>query len=141
MNCPLLVTNEPGELLGQLAPETELHVAECARCAAFRMEHAALWGLLDEWQAEPVSADFNRRFWRSAEASQPGGFRSVLRALRTVWAPAIPLVAMALLVAAGFLFDHRAAPPAPHAKDAEQVERALDDIQLLGQFDSAERAL
>jgi hypothetical protein len=124
-----------------MTPEVARHVAGCAQCAAFRMDHEALWNLLDEWQPAPVSVDFNRRFWQQAETVRAGAWRRVLDAMRTVWAPAIPLAAMALLIGAAFLYDHPVAPPVSHSKDVEQVERTLDDIQLLGQFDSAERPL
>ena len=54
-----------------------------------------------------------------------------------------PLWTVALVMAAGFLFDHPYALSSPAATshvtpaEADQAERALDDLQLLRQFDAA----
>ena len=121
----------------------------CPACAAFRTEQTALWEALDVWQPEPVSAGFNRRLWRKIEAAAAAPwYRRFADAVRFgAWKPAFPLAAAALLIATGFMFDHHAeriTAPASTAvssgvsvTDAEQVEKTLDDIQLLRQFDAA----
>jgi len=40
------------------------------------------------------------------------------------------------LVVAGFAFDHHPASPGVTTLDADRMERTLDDIQLLGQFET-----
>ena len=98
-------------------------------------EQQALLRLLDEFEAPPVSLNFNHRLWRAIEtASRPSFFQLV----RTWLKPAIPLGVLGALVIAGFAFDHRAPTPSAtgvSATDAERMERTLDDIQLLGQFE------
>jgi hypothetical protein len=60
-----------------------------------------------------------------------------------MWKPVIPLAAACLLLAAGFVFDHKSSSPVVNpspavvsASEAEQVEKALDDLQLLRQLDA-----
>lgn len=101
-------------------------------------EQQALLRLLDEFEAPPVSLDFNRRLWRTIDSAPHPSFFDLVR---TWLKPAIPLGVLAALVIAGFAFDHRA--PAPSATgvtatEAERMERTLDDIQLLGQFEKTQ---
>ncbi len=101
-------------------------------------EQQALLRLLDEFEAPPVSLDFNRRLWRAIETSP---CPSVFQLVRTWLKPAIPLGVLAALLIAGFAFDHRSpTPSAPGvtASEADRMERTLDDIQLLGQFEKTQ---
>jgi len=59
------------------------------------------------------------------------------------WKPAIPIAAACMVVVAGLVWDRPVAntPPATSpaihsAAEAEQVEDALDDLQLLRQLDT-----
>ena len=91
--------------------------------------------LLDEFEAPPVSLDFNRRLWRRIEAEPAPSWRI---AIRKWLAPAIPLATAAALVVAGFIYDHRShTVPVPgfSVSEADTMERTLDDMQLLGQFE------
>lgn len=101
-------------------------------------EQQALLRLLDEFEAPPVSLDFNRKLWRAIETAPQPSFVGLIRA----WLkPAIPLGVLTALVIAGFAFDHRAPTPSATgvtATEAEKMERTLDDIQLLGQFEKTQ---
>jgi anti-sigma factor RsiW len=154
MNCPSR-TEENRELLldyvaGRLdATRTALfrqHMVDCADCAEFTSRQAMLWETLDAWEAGPVSLDFNRRLWQRIDAAENAPwYKQLADAVRfAAWKPVIPLTAAALLIAAGFLYDHpgsRNTNPAGNSAavrmtDVEQVEQTLDDIQLLHQFDT-----
>jgi hypothetical protein len=94
--------------------------------------------LLDEWEPEPVSADFDERLYRRIETQEGRSwwrtlFRPVLPfSLR----PVVPLAAACLLAVAALLVRTpvglgtnevvRAEPV-----DIEQVERALEDMEML----------
>lgn len=105
-----------------------------------QFEQQAVLKLLDEFEAPPVSPDFNRRLWQAIEAApQPSFFDFAKMWLK----PAIPVAVITALVVAGFALDHRplvpgVTTPGVTALDADRVERTLDDIQLLGQVEKTQ---
>ena len=155
MNCPLrkeetahiLLDYSAGRLDTTSIAVLERHMENCAECAAFRAEQAAVWDALDAWKPSPVSLDFNRRLWQRIDAADAAPwYKRLVESLRMApWKPVLPLTAAILIIAAGFLFDHPGGrSPAPNAAansvsvtEAEQVEQALDDIQLLRQLNTS----
>jgi hypothetical protein len=157
MNCPIR-NEETAELLlaytaRRLDPAKtallESHMAVCAQCAEFRAGQELVWQALDAWEAPGVTPDFNRRLYQriEAEAAAPW-YRRLFTTPLATWKPAIPLACAGLLVIAGFVLDHPATIPSPASSpqttinrvsvtEAEQVENALDDLQLLRQLDSS----
>ncbi len=155
MNCPLLAEDTTDVLLdysaGRLdAKRTamlETHMLSCVRCAAFRAEQTEVWAALELWEPEPVSMGFNRSLWQKIEESASASwYRKLVDALRFgAWKPVFPLAAAVFVVAAGFVFDHQGTgTPAPgilngsgvSMNEVDQVEKTLDDLQLLRQFDA-----
>jgi hypothetical protein len=163
MTCPLqsestidvLLDYSAGKLDRARLASLENHMLTCAECSAFLAGQTDLWQTLDAWEPEPVSMDFNRRLWQriDAEAALPW-YRKLADAFSTgAWKPALPLAAAVLLVSTAFVMDHQRSVPAPHGSetasgvsaggsnaaplDADQVERTLNDIQLLGQLDAS----
>jgi anti-sigma factor RsiW len=152
MRCPI-ETQDSAELLlnysaRRLEPEStailEAHMEVCPACREFRDGQRAVWEALDQWEARPVSPDFDRRLYRKIqEQEQLGWWSRVFGPMRPVfWRPAAPLTAAACLVLlAGFISvgPDRVTPPVavdnPQIQDVEQVERALDDFDMLRQFD------
>ena len=151
MRCPI-ETQENAELLlsysaRRLNPEStailEAHMELCPACREFRDGQRALWEALDEWDARPVSADFDRRLYRKIEEQEQMSWWSrVFGSMRPmVWRPALPVAATACLVlVAAFISVNPGTVPAPvaenpQAREVEQVERALDDLEMLRQFD------
>lgn len=146
--CPtqdVLLDYAAGRLSSAQSALFERHAESCASCFALRAAQTALWQDLDEWKPAPVSVGFNRELWRRIDSDAGGGVRW------SFWKLAAPLaVAMAVMVAA-FVFDHspdrrrQAARSAPAvvvtAGDAAQLERALDDIQLLHEVDAEAAAV
>jgi hypothetical protein len=154
MNCPI-GNAETAELLlaytaRRLDPARtgllEEHMNVCEECAAFRAGQELVWQALDAWEAPAVTPDFNRRLYQriEAEAAEPW-FKRLFTTPWSMWKPAIPLAAACLVVVAGFVLDHPVAVSTPVAspaisvtvREAELVETALDDIQLLRQLDSS----
>jgi anti-sigma factor RsiW len=153
MNCPL-ETPETADLLLEycarsLSPEStailERHIAVCPACRHFADGQRAVWEALDSWEAEPVSADFDRRLYSRIE-SETSWRERVWRAVRPIFAyRGIPAAATAcLLVTAGVvMLDHSVRPvPAPPVNpdsavvevQADQVETALDAMDVLSEF-------
>jgi hypothetical protein len=152
--CPLLSEETTAMLMdftaGRLdrvcAERLSRHAARCEACADFIAGQAAVWSTLDEWEMAPVSPAFNRRFWnRVADSDRVPWYARLADSLRFGgWKPAIPIAVTVFVVAAGFLMDHRdagsARPTVPASRvsviEVDQMERSLDDLQLLKQFDT-----
>ncbi len=157
MNCPL-ETRENAHLLldycaRKLDPESmsvlELHIAACSACRNFAGGQRTVWQAMDSWEAAPVSPDFDRRLYRRIEA-QVSWWSLLLRPFTTVTLRrGLPAAAMTcLLLVAGILLERPAVSPAPVANGVaqvdtvqpEQVERALDAMEVLDQFSRHLRA-
>ncbi|HYZ87288.1 MAG TPA: zf-HC2 domain-containing protein [Bryobacteraceae bacterium] len=157
--CPLTNENTATALLdysaGKLdALETatiEAHLESCPDCKAFVSAQKELWTSLDLWQAPAVSDGFDQRLYaRIAEESKATWFERALQQIREPfaafsWAKAMPVAAAcAVLAGALLLYTPRtqtSQPPATKAGavplesvDLDQVERALDDLDMLRQL-------
>jgi len=141
MRCPLLNEASAELLLAycarRLDPEMarvlERHMEHCAECRAFGEQQRAVWEALDAWEALPVSPDFDERLYRRIEAAGRASGRR-LRLPAWLRVPVPLAVASALLVAALLLKVPRPALPEPDQAEyleAEGVERALEDIEML----------
>jgi anti-sigma factor RsiW len=151
MNCPsanhnpeLLVALAAGELTLDCVQELESHLAVCPACRSAATEQAAVWRSLDAWDAPPVSVDFNRRLYsRIEQGAGLSWFQRLAHAFRSMpLRQALPLSATAGLLLMAGLIAYNPIHPAPAAPNgnivrANQVERTLDDIELLRQFNSA----
>ncbi len=152
-SCPtedILLDYTAGRLNRAQALVFEAHADRCARCAALRMSQAAVWQSLDEWKPAPVSEGFNRELWRriDADAHQSSWTRELAAVLQfNFWKRLAPLAVAVALIATGFVFDHSGKPvgtvqtnsPASiviTASEADQLDRALDDLQLLHEVDA-----
>jgi anti-sigma factor RsiW len=138
-HCPaedVLLDYIAGLLSAARAAEFERHARECAHCEALVTSQAAVWRSLDEWKPAPVSAGFNRELWRRIDAEEAApGWR--------FWRQLAPLAVGTALMVTAFWMDHRSYAPAPEpaavaitASEADQLERALDDLQLLETVDT-----
>ncbi|MCX6621385.1 MAG: hypothetical protein NTY38_09945 [Acidobacteria bacterium] len=101
----------------------------------------AVWTALDAWEAPPVSADFNRRLYARIETEAQAGWWQRLFAPRNGfrWRQTCSLATACMVLVAVLLFNSPVAPPArPQPKtesvDIEQVERSLEDMEMLQQL-------
>src|SRR5580698_2996846 len=154
MNCPMedqnsetLVAYAAGELDGEAAAAIERHLRGCPACRLMAAEQTALWNTLDIWEAPPVSPDFDRRLYRRIrDEVRLSWWERLSRPFRPMpLRQALPLAATAcLLVIASFLVQQpdKLAPSYPRGEvvRADQVERTLDDLELLRQFGTANQA-
>jgi anti-sigma-K factor RskA len=156
MICPLQNT-ETTELLveycaKQLAPETasvlERHIEGCSACQAFTEAQSEVWSALDSWKPEPVSRNFDQRLYARIAAAERPSWRQWLTG-KAGWRPALSLgAACAALAIAIFVNGPHTRtignqPPSapvlqetPRADSIEpdQLERALDDLDMLNQL-------
>ena len=154
MNCPMedrnpeaLVAYAAGELDLETAASIEQHLSACPACRSVASQQAALWKTLDTWEAPPVSADFDQRLYRRIrDEVHLSWWERLSRPFRPMpLRQALPLGATAcLLVIASFLVQQPAkltpSHPGGEVVRADQVERTLDDLELLRQFGSANQA-
>lgn len=143
-----------GASSGSVAEHAAAHLKECEGCSSAFAEQVALWGKMDAWTLPEVSSDFNRGLYAKVDASQQERwYDRWARDLKAFFAqPSLALASAALVVVAGFMLDHaavdgtRVSRPsevgAIHApavqlspSDAEQMEKTLDDMEMLRQFD------
>jgi anti-sigma factor RsiW len=159
MKCPIetheikewLVEYGAGRLEGERASLFESHLEECAACRGMVRDQRVVWRALDAWDSPPVPEDFDRRLYQRIDCeSRRSWWERVTRPRAPVplgrW---LPLAAAAcLLVMAGALLDHRRALPVLHpgeeasveSVEPDQVERTLEDMELLRQFNQELRA-
>jgi anti-sigma factor RsiW len=154
MRCPIEVGNEAEILLafaaGRLTPAQreafELHMSECAECRRLADAQKSVWGALDAWNAPAVSEDFDQRLHARIVAE---GRRQRWKREWFSWKPALPVAAACAALFAVFLLQNpvwhsntAATPPAAiqtqdaQNVDVDQVERALDDMDMLNQLDT-----
>jgi anti-sigma factor RsiW len=153
MNCPLetrdraevLVAYSSRKLDAAKTAAVEEHMAGCPACREFVRGQQAVWEALDVWEAEPISADFNRRLYQRIE-SQVTWWDRLMRPLRPlVFHKSVSLAAAAgVLLAVGFMLDRPAPPQPPAGSKAQvaeveglqpdQVVKALDEMETLSRF-------
>lgn len=143
--CPLRSEQEAGLLLDYCARKLdqerrltlERHMLFCPECARFRDSQAALWNALDQWESSPVAREFDEGFAaRIARAERdPLWIRAGARLAAVNWTPAVLTAAAAAL---GILLLRPAPPPqavpVPDTLEPEQVERVLEDLDMLRQI-------
>lgn len=148
MECPIQARGKKDLLLDYCshsldagsAAEVEAHLAACPGCKAWTEAHMRTWSLLDDWQAAPISPDFERKLRE----------RIALQEERTPWwkavwqsfaarplKPALSAALVALLLLAGLLFVRPTSAPPQETIDADRLEKALDDVDMLRQVGSA----
>ena len=160
MKCPMEYRETElllGYVSGSVDTETSAalknHLQTCAPCQKFVRDQQAVWNLLDVFEPEPVSADFNRRLYQRIE--QPVTWRerfaSSWQTLR-FWhgLPVAGALAAALLVG-GVIWQMPSSKPlheyskAPitakvDALQPDQLESALDDMEMLRDFNRVMRS-
>ncbi|HZT32574.1 MAG TPA: zf-HC2 domain-containing protein [Bryobacteraceae bacterium] len=155
MRCPIETEEHAETLLAYCANRLdpaqaaalERHMRSCAACRSFQEAQQTVWEALDTWEAPPVPADFDRRLYQRIEAEGYTWWQRLFQPFRPVLLrQGLPLAAAAcLLVMAGIIAqrpgERRPAPAPPAVRvesvQAEQVERTLDDLELLHQFTEA----
>ncbi len=152
MSCPigsddqleLLQAFCAGERNTPDAAALEQHLVVCAACRELVAGQRAVWSALDEWQAPAASADFNRKLFARIE-QEVSLWDRLLQPFRPLWIRlTIPVAAAACVaIMVGLVLDHRPAQPQPgpvELAQPEQIEHALDDMQMLHDFNTAIRA-
>jgi hypothetical protein len=119
----------------------ERHLLECGECRKLVNAQKAVWDALGEWEPVEVSADFDRKLFSRMEREERTPWWSyLLRPMRPfALRPALPLAAACLTLVAALVIRTPSVMDTPMQSktekvDIEQVERTLDDLEMLTQF-------
>jgi hypothetical protein len=158
-DCPqeeVLLDYGAGRLGVARAALLDRHAESCERCARVRAAQISVWNDLDAWKPVPVSESFNRDLWRRIDGDPQLSCRQrmaekthrVAEAMRrNFWISAAPLAVAALLIVTVAVMNHpgrrqgelpatSTTPAVVTVNDADQLERTLDDIQLIHEVDA-----
>ena len=126
-----------GSLAAEEAAAVARHLETCAECRAVVEEQRRVWSALEAWEAPAVSTEFDQRLYARIEAAE-----------RRAWwrspgwlQPAFSVGLASVVVAAVLLVRIPSAPTTQvqsrsESVDIEQVERALEDMEMLKQLDA-----
>jgi anti-sigma factor RsiW len=148
MECPaktregteVLLDHCTGMLEAEVAAVVERHIERCKACREFCQAQARVWSALNAWDAEPISESFDARLIERIEE----GHRASL--WQWIWRPALPVAAVAIVIVAVFLMRAPNGANTPVAGknvevvDVDQVEKTLDDLDMLKQLYAAPQA-
>ena len=153
MNCPmearqgseLLLEYTAGRLEACEASALEAHLESCTRCREFARSQKMVWQGLEAWEPEPVSMDFDRRLFARIEQAPVSWWA---RVTGQVMHHGVPVAAAAgVIILAGLMLRPAVTPVEPPQESAqvetlgpEQVQSALDDMEMLRDFNHLVRA-
>ena len=151
MNCPIkskentewLLDYSAGRLDRERAGVVAQHMESCPDCAHFIQSQQVVWNALGEWEPKPVSSDFDGRLYRMIDQKERRSWVSRLfQPLQPLWRPLVPVGAACLLIVVGLVLrtpDAAVGPVHPQTRveaiETEQVERTLDDMQMLRELE------
>jgi hypothetical protein len=138
-----LLAFSENKLEGPRAARLHEHLQTCLVCRTVVEQQRAVWEALDAWEAPAITGDFDRRLY-GAMQERAGQWNRWLEPLRLLLVrQGLPIAAAAcLIVVAGVVSLHPPDPAISPSTSAarvenlqpEQVEHALDDVQMLGDF-------
>jgi anti-sigma factor RsiW len=136
-----------GTLEPEQAAALERHTVGCEACRTMVEGQRAVWSVLDQWAAPEISPGFNRKLHATVEAG-PG--RGAWLDRVSTWIAGlspgnlmVPAGALALVVATVMLTQMpRGTGQVPEQKagiegEVKQMERTLDDLDVLSTLDAA----
>ena len=152
MHCPVQNGN-PDILLDYCARRLPLatasilaqHMAVCSDCRRVADAQEAVWSAMDNWKPQPVSEDFDERLYARIAADERRSFWRRVFGDRLSWKPALPVAAGCAAMALAVLISVPGQGPLPSSVqevrvesiEPEQLERAVEDMDMLRQFSTA----
>jgi anti-sigma factor RsiW len=138
----LVIGYAAGTLDPATAADFEAHLQSCPSCRELAAQQQAVWSSLEDWKPIRVSPDFDQKlFRRIADDPQGARWRQLLPSNWSLGS-VLPMAAAAAVLFAAFLLKepaHFLAPSAesqPQPRIEQQVQRALDDMEMLTQIDA-----
>lgn len=125
----------------------ERHMEQCADCREMARAQSEVWSAMDAFDAEPVSADFDRRLYARIDERETvtawerfwAPVREYLQG-QPAWKPVLSIAAASAVLAVVFLVQGDAPQPVtdqPAAVvDVKEVENVLEDMEMLRQLEA-----
>ena len=156
MTCPLQTDNADvlldycaRSLDAERKAMLELHMKSCGDCREIAAAQSEIWSALDSYDAEPISADFDRKLYaRMGEMDRVPAWERFWAPVREylqgqpAWKPVLSIAAASavLLVVIAVRSDLPEPVMEPSTtiidvRDVEQAEHVLEDLEMLRQFD------
>ena len=137
MTCPtkdkqsaeILLEYCAGTLDPERASEFEKHAAECTECGRQVTLQRALWRTLDRWTPVEVSPDFDARLYARIAREEAAPLWK--RWFTWGWKPALATAAACAAIVIALLVHQPRQAPRTDTVDIDQVEHALEDLDLL----------
>jgi anti-sigma factor RsiW len=137
MTCPttnkqsteILLEYCAGTLDPDRALEFEKHAAECAECGRQVASQRALWQTLDQWTLAEISPDFDARLYAriAREEAAPLWKKWFVRS----WKPVLVTAAAGAAIVIALFVRQPQPPSRTDMVDIDQVEHALEDLDML----------
>jgi anti-sigma factor RsiW len=118
-----------GTLDPDRALEFEKHAAECAECGRQVASQRALWQTLDQWTPAEIAPDFDARLYARIAREESGPLWKKWFAWG--WKPALVTAAAGTAIGIGLLMHQPRPAPRTDSVDIDQVEHALEDLDML----------
>ncbi|MBI5083415.1 MAG: zf-HC2 domain-containing protein [Acidobacteria bacterium] len=114
----------------------EAHIGLCPSCREFSQAQRLVWEALDAWDSSGGAADFDRRLYQriSEERKPPWADRLTAWTAEISWKPALPAAAALALWVTFFPVRPTEEAEGFERVAAEQVEGALEDLDMLQQL-------
>jgi len=128
-NAKILLEYCAGTLGPDRALEFQKHAAECAECGREVASQRALWQTLDQWAPAEISPDFDARLY--ARIAREDAAPLWKKWLVWGWKPALVTAAAAAAILIGLFVHQPQSPSRTDTVDIEQVEHALEDLEML----------
>jgi hypothetical protein len=132
-NFDLLLAYCNRKLTPEVAAALERHAEGCVSCRDVLKGQRLLWRSLDAWEAAAITPDFNRRLYQRIAGEGDSAWMRLVRPSDGAWRAMIAVASAAavLLAAVQFRSPAPVAPPTAADVEIEQVERTLEDIEML----------
>ena len=158
MTCPLQTDNADvlldycaRSLDAERTAMLEKHMENCAGCREMASAQSQIWSAMDSYEAEAISADFDRKLYaRIEEMDRVPAWERFWAPVREylkgqpAWKPVLSVAAASavlfLVIAVRTGVEQPAVEPTAiiiDVRDVEQAERALEDLEMLRQFDAS----
>jgi len=111
------------------------HIELCPSCRAFLESQQLVWDALDSWNNSPIARTFDTQLLqRIHDDPAPARWLGAVSRLAAIsWKPSLPAAAILALWIVAYPTQPTSAPPLDTSQ-AEQVERALEDLDMLQQL-------
>lgn len=157
MTCPLQTGNADvlldycaRSLDAERKAMLEKHMESCADCREMAGAQSQIWSAMDAFEAETISADFDRKLYtRIEEMERVSAWERFWAPVRNylqgqpAWRPVLSIAAASAVLVVVFVV--RGDVPQPviepsgaiiDVRDVEQAEHVLEDLEMLRQFDT-----